>query len=202
MSAPSTDKSRAGLAGLTAAICVVFVAGMVGMSFAAVPLYRIFCQVTGFGGTTQRADTAPERALEREITVRFDGNVANGLGWSFRPRERHIRLRVGEVAEIAFIAENRGGIISTGTAAFNVTPNSAGAYFNKMACFCFTDQTLKPGETVDMPVQFFVDPAIAENSELDYIDSITLSYTFFPTDNPEPKPLAAAPSGGLGSHPL
>jgi cytochrome c oxidase assembly protein subunit 11 len=202
MSAPSNEKQSSSRAGLTAAICVVFVAGMVGMSFAAVPLYSIFCQVTGFGGTTQRADAAPERALDREITVRFDGNIANGLGWSFRPRERHIRLRIGDVAEIAFIAQNRGGATSTGTAAFNVTPLAAGAYFNKIACLCFTDQTLEPGEEVEMPVRFFVDPAIAEDSELDYIDAITLSYTFFPTDNPEPKPLAAAPPGRTGTNPL
>jgi cytochrome c oxidase assembly protein subunit 11 len=202
MNASSTEKQRNSRAGLTAAICAVFVAGMVGASFAAVPLYGIFCQVTGFGGTTQRASAAPEHALDREITIRFDGNVANGLGWSFRPRERNIRLRIGEVAEVSFIAESRMPTTTTGTAAFNVTPLEAGAYFNKIACFCFTDQTLAPGETVEMPVQFFVDPAIAEDSELDYVDSITLSYTFFPTDNPEPKPLAAAPSGRTETNPL
>jgi cytochrome c oxidase assembly protein subunit 11 len=177
--------------GLTAAICVVFVAGMVGMSFAAVPLYRIFCQVTGFGGTTQRADIAPEQSLDRTITIRFDGNVANGLGWTFRPLEREITLRIGEVAEVAFVAENRTGQTTTGQATFNVTPNVAGAYFNKLACFCFTKQTLAAGETADMPVQFFVDPAIAEDSQLDYIDTITLSYTFFPSEPPA-KPVAAA----------
>jgi len=202
MNAHSTKKEKKSRAGLTAAICAVFVAGMVGMAFAAVPLYSIFCQVTGYGGTTQRANAAPRQALDREITIRFDGNVANGLGWSFRPRDRHIRVHVGEVAEVAFVAENRTDKTTTGTAAFNVTPNAAGAYFNKLACFCFTDQTLAPGETADMPVQFFVAPAIAEDSELDYVDTITLSYTFFPTDNPEPKPLAAAPSDRSGTNPL
>jgi len=146
MSARTTGKEKGSRAGLTAAVCVVFVAGMVGMSFAAVPLYSIFCQVTGFGGTTQRAAAAPEQALDREITVRFDGNIANGLGWSFRPVERQVRVRVGEVAEISFLAESRMPTTTTGTAAFNVTPLAAGAYFNKLACFCLTDQTLAPGE--------------------------------------------------------
>ena len=192
MSESSTSKGATSRVGLTAAACVVFVAFMVGMSFAAVPLYRIFCQVTGFDGTTQRADAAPDRALDREIKVRFDGNVANGLGWGFRPLERRVTLRVGEVAEVAFLAENRGTSASTGTATFNVTPNTAGAYFNKIACFCFTEQTLAAGQSLDMPVQFFVDPAIADDPELDHLDTVTLSYTFFPAANPVPKPLAAA----------
>jgi cytochrome c oxidase assembly protein subunit 11 len=192
MSGPSTGDRTTSRVGLTAAACVVFVAFMVGMSFAAVPLYRVFCQVTGFDGTTQRADAAPDRALDREITVRFDGNVGNGLGWGFRPLERQVTLRVGEVAEVAFLAENRGASASTGTATFNVTPNTAGAYFNKIACFCFTEQTLAAGQSLDMPVQFFVDPAIADDPELDHLDTITLSYTFFPAADPAPKPLAAA----------
>jgi len=178
--------------GLTAAICAVFVAGMVGMSFAAVPLYRVFCQVTGFGGTTQRAADAPAQTLEREVTVRFDGNVANGLGWNFRPLQRQITLRVGEVAEVAFLAENRTDAPTTGSASFNVTPNAAGIYFNKLACFCFTEQSLAAGEAVDMPVQFFVDPAIAEDHELDYVNTITLSYTFYPVAKPRAEPVAAA----------
>ncbi len=192
MSGPSTGDRSTSRIGLTAASCVVFVAFMVGMSFAAVPLYRIFCQVTGFDGTTQRADAAPGRALDREITVRFDANVGNGLGWGFRPLERQVTLRVGDVAEVAFLAENRGTSASTGTATFNVTPNTAGAYFNKIACFCFTEQTLAAGQSLDMPVQFFVDPAIADDPELDHLDTITLSYTFLPAANPAPKPLAAA----------
>jgi cytochrome c oxidase assembly protein subunit 11 len=192
---PTAGHVRATRLGLTAAVCAVFVAGMVGMSFAAVPLYRIFCQVTGFGGTTQRADEAPARALEREITVRFDGNVANGLGWSFRPRERQVRLRVGEVGEVAYLAENRTRVATTGTATFNVTPNAAGAYFNKLACFCFTEQSLAAGESLEMPVQFFVDPAIAEDRELDYIDTITLSYTFYPARSGV-DPVAAAAADG------
>lgn len=181
----SNDKIAKTRPGLTAAICFVFVTGMVGMSFAAVPLYRAFCQVTGFGGTTQQAEAAPERSLDREITIRFDGNVANDLGWKFAPRQRQVTMRVGELAKIAFMAENLGASDSTGTATFNVTPNSAGVYFNKIACFCFNEQTLAAGETIDMPVQFFVDPEISDDKELDYIDTITLSYTFFPVSEPE-----------------
>jgi cytochrome c oxidase assembly protein subunit 11 len=196
MSEPATGRPVNSRTGLTAAACVVFVAGMVGMSYAAVPLYRIFCQVTGFDGTPQRADAAPDRALDREITIRFDGNVANGLGWSFRPHERQVTLRVGEVAEVAFLAENRGSQPSTGTATFNVTPDLAGAYFNKIACFCFTDQTLAAGQSLDMPVQFFVDPAIAEDAELNHVDTITLSYTFFPAASQAKPVAAAAPVGG------
>lgn len=189
-------KSSQNRLGLTAAVCVVFVAGMVGMSFAAVPLYRVFCQVTGFGGTTQRAADAPGLTLDREITVRFDGNVANGLGWNFRPGQRKITLRVGEVGEVAFIAENRTDARTTGTASFNVTPNAAGVYFNKLACFCFTEQSLAAGQSLDMPVQFFVDPAIAEDHELDYINTITLSYTFYPVAKPYSQPVAAAGADG------
>jgi cytochrome c oxidase assembly protein subunit 11 len=177
--------------GLVAALCVVFVAAMVGMSFAAVPLYRIFCQVTGYFGTTQRASTAPDAVIDRKVTIRFDSNIANGLGWSFRPEQRSITLKVGEVGEVAFFAENRSGTASSGTASFNVAPAEAGAYFNKLACFCFTEQTLAAGEKADMPVVFFVDPAIADNPELDGVDTITLSYTFFPAAAPA-RPVAAA----------
>lgn len=194
-----TNRPPASRLGLTAAVCSVFVASMIGMSFAAVPLYRIFCQVTGFGGTTQRAESAPARTLDRQITVRLDGNVGNGLGWSFRPRERQVTLPVGEVAEVAFVAENRTRTTTTGTATFNVTPNAAGAYFNKIACFCFTEQSLAAGESLDMPVQFFVDPAIADDPELDYITTITLSYTFFRVEEPQVEPLASATTDRTGN---
>jgi cytochrome c oxidase assembly protein subunit 11 len=167
---------------LTAAACAVFVVAMVGMAFAAVPLYRLFCQVTGIGGTTQRADAGPEAAIARDISIRFDANVGNGLGWSFRPETRSVEIRVGEVSEAVFVAENRTDRTTTGTAVFNVTPLEAGSYFNKIACFCFSEQTLKPGEKIEMPVTFFVDPAIAENPEMDYVRTITLSYTFYPAE--------------------
>ena len=176
--------------GLTAAACAVFVAAMVGASFAAVPLYRIFCQVTGYGGTTQRADAAPDRVVDRFVTVRFDANVGNGLGWSFRPAVREVRVKLGEVAQMAYIAENRMSRPMTGSAAFNVAPGNAGIYFNKIACFCFSEQTLAPGEKVDMPVTFFVDPALADDPDLGTTNTITLSYTFFPVSAP-PQPVAA-----------
>jgi cytochrome c oxidase assembly protein subunit 11 len=165
---------------LTAAACAVFVAAMVGMAFAAVPFYRLFCQITGLAGTTQRADAAPEAAIARDVSVRFDANVGNGLGWSFRPLTRSVEIKVGEVGEAVFVAENRTGQPTTGTAVFNVTPLEAGAYFNKIACFCFDEQTLQPGERLEMPVTFFVDPAIAEDGDMDSVRTITLSYTFYP----------------------
>lgn len=168
--------------GFTAAACAVFVAGMVGMAFAAVPLYQLFCQVTGYAGTTQKATSGPVAAIDRPVTVRLDANIANDLGWSFRPKVRSVDLKVGEVGEAVFVAENRGKTATTGTAVFNVAPLNVGAYFNKIACFCFTEQTLAPGETVEMPVTFFVDPAIAEDSDADAVHTVTLSYTFYPVE--------------------
>jgi cytochrome c oxidase assembly protein subunit 11 len=177
--------------GLTAAVCIVFVAGMVGMSFAAVPLYRLFCQVTGYGGTTQQAEAAPEHTLDRTVRVRFDANIGGGLGWSFTPRQREMTVKLGEVVEAAYVAENRTGSTSTGTALFNVTPGEAGIYFNKIDCFCFAAQTLGPGETAEFGVSFFVDPGMADDATLDRLGTITLSYTFFPSPAPDPKPVAA-----------
>ena len=183
MTTPATKDTRSdGRIGMTAALCVVFVAGMVGMAFASVPLYRIFCSLTGYGGTTRQADAAPKATLARTVTVRFDANVANGLGWSFRPEQRQVTVKIGEPAEVAFLAENRTNAKSSGLASFNVTPGDVGAYFDKIACFCFSAQTLHAGEAVRMPVVFFVDPAIADDHELDGVGTITLSYTFFPTD--------------------
>jgi cytochrome c oxidase assembly protein subunit 11 len=176
--------------GLTAAACAVFVAGMVGMSFAAVPLYALFCQVTGFGGTTQRADAAPDTTLDRTVTVRFDANVGNNLGWSFRPEVRSVQVKLGEIGEIRYIAENRTAEATTGTATFNVAPGEAGLYFSKIACFCFTEQTLAPGERVEMPVTFFVDPALVDDPDYGGTNTITLSYTFYPVSDPA-RPLAA-----------
>jgi cytochrome c oxidase assembly protein subunit 11 len=183
---------------LTAAACIVFVAAMAGMSFAAVPLYRMFCEATGFGGTTQRATAAPAETTDRFVTVRLDSNVAAGLGWSFQPRERAVRVRLGEVGQVAFLAENRLSATTTGTAAFNVTPTLAGAYFNKLECFCFTDQTLAPGQSAELGVVFFVDPAYADDSDLQTVSTITLSYTFFPTANPSiPRSVAAADAAAV-----
>ncbi len=188
MAKPSTRNMR-----LTVAASVVFVASMVGMSFAAVPLYKIFCQVTGTAGTTRRATVAPT-PIDRMITVRFDANVANGLGWTFRPEVREVKVKLGEVGHISFVAVNRGSAAITGSAAFNVSPLDAGAYFNKIACFCFTDHTLAPGERAELPVSFFVDPKMVDDNNLSTTDTLTLSYTFYPAVN-QPKPVAAAVDG-------
>jgi cytochrome c oxidase assembly protein subunit 11 len=178
--------------GLTAAVCVVFVAAMVGASFAAVPLYRIFCQVTGFDGTPRQATAAPAATIDRTVTVQFDANIGNGLGWSFRPLARSVKVKLGEVAHVAFLAQNGTPWTITGTAAFNVTPDGVGAYFNKLDCFCFTEQTLAAGQSAELGVTFFVDPAYARDGDLDTTSTITLSYTFYPVARPAPTPLAAA----------
>lgn len=176
----------------TAAIGAAVVFGMVGASFAAVPLYRLFCEVTGFGGTTQRADGPADRVLDREVTVRFDANTSKDLPWSFAPMQRRVKLRIGETATISYVAENRSDRPTTGTAVFNVVPELVGGYFNKVACFCFTEQTLQPGERIEMPVVFYVDPAMADDKNLDHVDTVTLSYTFFPAESAAPaKPVAA-----------
>src|SRR5690606_6596348 len=167
---------------MVAGICLVAVVGMVGMSYAAVPLYRLFCQVTGYGGTPQVAEAAPVEVLDRVIEVRVDANGAGGIPGTFRPEQREIALNVGEQALAFYRAENVSGRDTTGTATFNVTPLEAGAYFNKVDCFCFTEQHLEPGRSVDMPVTFFIDPAIADDPNLDHVRTITLSYTFFPTE--------------------
>lgn len=157
------------------------VVGMLGLSYAAVPLYQLFCQVTGYGGTTQRAEQVPDTVLDRKITVRFDANTARGLGWNFQPAQRAIEFKIGESALAFYRAENTSGKTVTGTATFNVTPEAAGSYFNKVECFCFTEQTLKAGETTDMPVTFFIDPEMVNDPEAKNIQEITLSYTFFPS---------------------
>jgi cytochrome c oxidase assembly protein subunit 11 len=167
-----------------AATSAVAAAGMVGLSYASVPLYQLFCQVTGFGGTTQRAEAAPDKTLDRVMTVRFDANTAASLGWNFRAEQLEVKVRVGEERMAYYRATNTSDRTVTGSSIFNVTPVSAGAYFNKIQCFCFTEQTLKPGESVDFPVVFFIDPAVADDRDLDNVDTITLSYTFYPVDKP------------------
>lgn len=180
-----SQRSNASRNKVVAVSCVAFVAFMVGMSYAAVPLYRIFCQVTGYGGTTQVASEAPAQVIERRITVRFDANVSRDMGWSFKPVQRKMELNVGESSLAFYRAENTTSKPTVGTATFNVTPLAAGAYFNKIDCFCFTEQTLAPGQSVDMPVSFFVDPAIDDDPDLVNVNTITLSYTFFPLDDEE-----------------
>ena len=158
---------------------VSVVAGMTGLAFASVPLYRLFCQVTGYQGTTQRADAGADRVLDREVVVRFDANISS-LDWTFRPEVPQVHVKLGEIATVNFIAENTGPQESVGTATFNVQPDMAGLYFNKIECFCFTEQALKPGERIAMPVQFFVSPDLEDDRDLKAARTITLSYTFFP----------------------
>lgn len=153
---------------------------MLGLAYASVPLYSLFCQVTGFGGTTQRAAQAPAVATGQTISIRFDGNASSELGWNFAPAMTTMTVKIGEAAMAHYIAQNMTSKVETGTAVFNVTPVSAGIFFNKIECFCFTEQTLKPGERVEMPVQFFVDPAILEDPDTRNIGEITLSYSFYP----------------------
>lgn len=153
--------------------------GMLGMAYVAVPLYRVFCQATGYAGTTQRAEALPAKALDARIVVRFDSNTAPGLDWTFRPLQRQLDLKIGEEGLAFFEAVNNSDHVITGTATFNVTPEAAGSYFDKIQCFCFTEQTLQPGERVEMPVSFFVDPAIRDDPDTRTIEHITLSYTFF-----------------------
>ncbi len=174
--------------------CVAAVAAMGALTYAAVPLYQMFCQVTGFGGTTQRADAAPGVVLDRTVTVRFDSNVAKGLTWTFEPVQRTIDVKIGQEMLAFYRATNTSDKPVTGTASFNVSPESAGLHFKKVECFCFTEQTLQPGQSVEMPVSFFVDPEIVADNSAAWIREITLSYTFYPTD----KPTAAAVGTGLG----
>lgn len=174
----STIKSRADLK--VAAICGGIVVGMVGLAYAAVPLYRMFCQMTGFAGTTQKATAPSTTVLDRKVTVRFDANTAPGLPWSFEPVENRMELKIGENGLAIYRATNRSSEPVIGTATFNVTPEQAGGFFNKVQCFCFQEQRLEPGESVDMPVSFFVDPAIVDDADGRHVRTITLSYTFHP----------------------
>lgn len=166
--------------------CVSFFVCMIGAAYASVPLYRIFCQVTGYGGTTQRVEQYSDTILDKTMKVRFDANTANGLPWDFKPVEREVSVRIGETTMIKYEARNIFDEATFGRASFNVAPARAGAYFNKVECFCFTDTTLQPGEDMEMPVVFFVDPEIVNDPDLKDVKTITLSYTFFPIDKPKP----------------
>ena len=168
-----------------AALVALLPLAMLAAGFAAVPLYRLFCQTTGFGGTTQRADAAavPVAVTGDMINVRFDANIAPGMGWRFQPERNVMKVAVGARNIAFFYAENETDHPITGTAAFNVTPNQSGQYFTKIQCFCFTEQTLKAGERVRMPVIFYVDPRLIDDPDTKQISEITLSYTFFPVDS-------------------
>jgi cytochrome c oxidase assembly protein subunit 11 len=180
MNEPGTSRKPDGRHRRVALACAAVAVGMVGLAYASVPLYRMFCQATGYAGTTQRAERPSSTVLDRTVTIRFDGNVAPGLTWTFEPVVRTVDVKVGENTLAFFRAHNTSDRTVTGTAAFNVTPEGAGAYFVKIACFCFTEQRLGPGESVDMPVSFYVDPAIAADKDARTISEITLSYTFYP----------------------
>ncbi len=172
----------------TALLAAGFALAMLGLGFASVPLYRLFCQVTGFGGTTMRVSEAEAAAVPvsstRTISVRFDSNVSRDLPWTFRPERNRETLSVGARDMMIFIAKNESSRPVTGTATFNVTPSQAGPYFSKVQCFCFTEQRLEPGEQIRMPVVYFVDPRILDDPDARDVQEITLSYTFYPVDAP------------------
>jgi cytochrome c oxidase assembly protein subunit 11 len=193
MSPPSTSPHRRRDI-MVAAACGAFVAVMVGAAYAAVPLYSWFCRTTGFGGTPQVATTAPAHVIDRKLKVRFDANTAGGLPWRFEPEQSSIEVRVGEVVTTSYKVVNESARETVGVASYNVAPPTVGAYFSKINCFCFTEQRLKAGETREMTVVFFVDPALAKDAEQDGLDTITLSYTMYPARLPEtPKVENGAP---------
>jgi cytochrome c oxidase assembly protein subunit 11 len=183
---------------LVAGSAGAFAACMVGMAYAAVPLYDWFCRATGFGGRTQVATTAPGTVLDRKITVRFDANVGPGLPWRFAPEVNSIEARLGEVVTVDYRVINEAARETVGIASYNVTPLSLGAYFQKINCFCFTDQRLRPGEKRDMTVVFYVDPALAQDADGATVDTITLSYSFFPQREPQRPRAESALSGKSG----
>lgn len=182
---------------IVAVSCGFFVASMVGAAYAFVPLYNWFCRTTGFGGTTQVSTAAPGAMLNRKITVRFDGNVMPGLPWKFAPEKNEITVRLGEVATAYYKVTNQAARETLGQASYNVTPPTAGIHFQKINCFCFTEQRLAPGETREMAVVFYVDPALDTDSEQNGVDNITLSYTFFPLREPS-KPVAEVKGKATG----
>jgi len=183
---------------LVAGACGALVAVMVGMSYAAVPLYDWFCRATGFNGTTQVARSAPSAVLDRKITVRFDANVSTGLPWKFAPERTSIEVRLGEVTTMDYIVENESGRDIVGVASYNVTPLNLGAHFQKINCFCFSEQSMKAHEKRNMTVVFYVDPALAKDPDGEDVNTITLSYTFFPQREPQRPVAQSAPTDRPG----
>ncbi len=184
MSAPyQNSQSSAVKKHRTLGFLLVLITGMGVLSYASVPLYKLFCQVTGYGGTTQKAVTAPSQTLERKLKIRFDANTKPTLDWDFQPVQTSMNILVGQNALAFYKAKNTGKNPIVGTATFNVTPEKAGLYFNKIDCFCFTEQLLNSKEEIEMPVSFFIDPDIVNDPNLDDVTTITLSYTFFPAQD-------------------
>lgn len=176
---------------MVAAICGLVVVGMIGAAYAAVPFYNWFCRATGFNGTTQVATSIPAgKPLARTMSIRFDSNVAGGLPWKFEPEKNEIEVHIGEVTTVYYTVTNLSARETTGQAAYNVAPLTVGSYFEKINCFCFTEQTMKPGEKREMAVVFYVDPSLADDHDNDTLNTITLSYTFYPVRDPAPKPVA------------
>lgn len=169
----------------TGFIVMGVVCAMIALSFASVPLYTLFCQVTGYGGTTQRADALPDQVLDREVTIHFNADTGRLMPWVFKPEQREVKVKLGQRGFTNFYAKNETAEPVAGTAIYNVTPLKVGKYFHKVQCFCFDEQLLKPGEAVDMPVLFYVDPKMADDPNLDDVKTITLSYTFFKTETKE-----------------
>lgn len=168
---------------------------MLGLSFAAVPLYAMFCAATGYGGTPRVAEAASATRGERTLTVRFDANVGGGIDWTFEPEIASMRLRTGDTATVFYKATNHSKRPITGIATYNVAPDQVGSYFNKIACFCFTEQTLAPGETLELPVVFFLDPALEKEQSMNGVESLTLSYTFMPAKQKSPPVTASSDPG-------
>lgn len=179
----------------TALYLVCVVVTMASLSFAAVPFYDWFCRVTGFGGTTSVAEVAPDTILDQTVVVKFDASTERGMPWQFRPVQREMTVRIGENAIAFYEAFNPTDRPVAGTASYNVAPDAAGGYFAKIACFCFTEQVLQPGERIEMPVSFFVDPSIVTDPEGKFVKEITLSYTFYETPLPEEQAALAVPAG-------
>ena len=158
----------------------------VGLTFTTPALYNLFCRVTGYGGTTQKVEAPNQHAaIDRDITIRFDANTSRKLPWVFKAKEKSVTIKIGEDRQVHYMAKNTGDVKNTGMALFNVTPQKAGKYFNKVECFCFNEQTLTPGEEADMLVSFYIEPKLAEDPYMDDVDTITLSYTFYPADSEE-----------------
>jgi cytochrome c oxidase assembly protein subunit 11 len=184
----ASTRTATGLAGIAVL--------MISLSFASVPFYNWFCRVTGFAGTTGVATAGSDVILDQTIKIRFDASVDRGMPWTFRPEVREMTVRIGETALAYYEAHNPTDRPVAGQAAYNVTPDAAGGYFDKIACFCFTEQVLQPGETVMMPVSFFVDPAIVDDPEGKFVHTITLSYTFYQIDLPADAQQAALTNAG------